>query len=67
MVHGTWCLCCYFYVLSLDSCIVASEFILVGIWCTNWWFFVSCDYMFGDNNGGDIDIGVHDALEQTSF
>ncbi len=65
--HDTWCLCCCFYVLSLDSCIVASEFILVMVYQLVFLLLSLCDRMFGDNNGGDINIGVHDALEQTSF
>jgi hypothetical protein len=65
--HGTWCLCCCFYVLNLDSCIVASEFILGWIWCTNWYFFGYVIACLVTTMVVGVDIGTHDALEQTSF
>jgi hypothetical protein len=65
--HDTLCLCCCFYVLSLDSCIVASEFVLVWIWCTNWCFFGYVIACLMTTMVVGIDIGAHDALQQTSF
>jgi len=51
--YGTWCLCCCFYVLGLNSCVVIGEFFFkFGYGVTIGVNSLLCDCMLHDNDGG---------------
>jgi hypothetical protein len=60
------CLCSYSWYMVFVL-FVASEFILVWIWWTNWCFFCYVIVCLVTTMVVGINIGTHDALEQTSF